>query len=153
MGNQWRTIKNAYVDFYRGVRYGRSNYEGAMDVHSRMMAKYPEVPDWWFLCILGISFTLGCIFLHIFPLDTPVWLVPLILAINLVFAVPISYVSATTGTNLGLGSLVQVITGFVLPNNPNAYLFGQALGSWAIAGYGDNYVQDQKMAHYCKSVC
>lgn len=50
----------------------------------------------------------------------------------------------------GLGSLVQIITGFILPNNPNAFLFGQTLGSWALAGYGDNYVQDQKMAHYCK---
>jgi hypothetical protein len=79
-----------------------------------------------------------------------VWLVFLIIAVNLVFAVPLSFLSATTGTNLGLGSLIQIITGFLLPNNPNAFLFGQTLGSWALAGYGDNYVQDQKMAHYCK---
>jgi len=72
------------------------------------------------------------------------------IAINLVFAVPLSFLSATTGTNLGLGSLIQIITGFILPNNPNAFLFAQTLGSWALAGYGDNYVQDQKMAHYCK---
>jgi hypothetical protein len=72
------------------------------------------------------------------------------IGINLVFAVPLSFLSATTGTNLGLGSLIQVITAFVLPGNPNAFLFAQTLGSWALAGYGDNYVQDQKMAHYCK---
>jgi hypothetical protein len=64
--------------------------------------------------------------------------------------VPLSSLSATTGTNLGLGALIQVITGFLLPGNRNAYLYGQTLGSWALAGYGDNYVQDQKMAHYCK---
>ena len=58
--------------------------------------------------------------------------------------------SATTGTNLGLGSLIQVLTGYMLPGNPNAFLFAQTLGSWALAGYGDNYVQDQKMAHYVK---
>jgi len=58
--------------------------------------------------------------------------------------------SATTGSNLGLGSLIQVITGYLLPDNPNAFLFSQSLGSWALAGYADNYVQDQKMAHYCK---
>lgn len=150
MGNQWRTMKNAYVDFYRGLRFGRGNFEGAMDVHSRLMAKYPEVPDWWFLGILSGSFILACVFLHVFALDTPVWLVPVILGINLIFAVPNSFLSATTGTNLSLGSLIQVVTGFALPDNPNAYLFGQTLGSWAIAGYGDNYVQDQKMAHYCK---
>jgi OPT family oligopeptide transporter len=72
------------------------------------------------------------------------------IGINLVFAVPLSFLSATTGTNLGLGALIQVITGYMLPGNPNAFLFSQTLGSWALAGYGDNYVQDQKMAHYVK---
>jgi len=45
MGNQWRTMRNAFKDFYDGLRHGKSNYAGAMDVHSRLMAKYPEVPD------------------------------------------------------------------------------------------------------------
>lgn len=150
MGNQWKTIGKAYVDFYQGLRRGKGNYEGAMDVHSRTMSKYKEVPDWWFLLILAGAIVVSVIFLEIYPLDTPVWLVFLMIGINLVFAVPLSFLSATTGTNLGLGSLIQVITGYILPGNPNAFLFGQTLGSWALAGYGDNYVQDQKMAHYCK---
>lgn len=150
MGNQWRTMSKAYVDFYKGLRYGKGNYEGAMDVHSRQMSKYPEVPDWWFLIILLGAIVVSIVFLKIYPLDTPVWLVFLMIAINLVFAVPLSFLSATTGTNLGLGALIQVITGYMLPGNTNAFLFAQTLGSWALAGYGDNYVQDQKMAHYCK---
>lgn len=93
---------------------------------------------------------LSIIFLEIYPLDTPIWLTFILLGINLIFAVPLSFLSATTGTNLGLGSLIQVITGFVLPGNPNAYLYGQTLGSWALAGYSDNYVQDNKLAHYSK---
>jgi OPT family small oligopeptide transporter len=150
MFNQWKTIGQAYVDFYKGLRHGKGNYEGAMDVHSRLMARYPEVPDWWFLAILVGAVIVSVVFLTIYPLDTPVWVVFLMIGINLVFAVPLSFLSATTGTNLGLGSLIQVITGYLLPGNPNAFLFSQTLGSWALAGYGDNYVQDQKMAHYCK---
>jgi OPT family oligopeptide transporter len=150
MVNQWKTVSTAFVDFYQGLRRGKGNYEGAMDVHSRLMAKYKEVPDWWFLLILSAAIIVSVIFLKIYPLDTPVWLVFLMIGINLVFAVPLSFLSATTGTNLGLGSLIQVITGFMLPSNPNAFLFAQTVGSWALAGYGDNYVQDQKMAHYCK---
>jgi OPT family oligopeptide transporter len=150
MLNQWSTVSEAYVNFYKGLRHGRSNYEGAMDVHSRLMSKYKEVPDWWFIVILTVAVIISIVFLKIYPLDTPVWLVFLVIGINLVFAVPLSLLSATTGTNLGLGSLIQVITGFMLPNNPNAFLFAQTLGSWALAGYGDNYVQDQKMAHYVK---
>lgn len=150
MFNQWKTVSRAYVDFYQGLRRGKGNYEGATDIHNRLMSKYPEVPDWWFLLILVAAIVVSIIFLRIYPLDTPVWLVFLMIGINLVFAVPLSFLSATTGTNLGLGSLIQVITGFILPGNPNAFLFAQTLGSWALAGYGDNYVQDQKMAHYCK---
>ncbi|RDW82268.1 OPT-domain-containing protein [Coleophoma cylindrospora] len=150
MGNQWSTVSTAYVDFYKGLRYGKGNYEGTMDVHSRLMSKYKEVPDWWFLLILLAAIVVSIVFLEVYPLDTPVWLTFLMIGINLVFAVPLSFLSATTGTNLGLGALIEIITGFVLPNNPNAFLFGQTLGSWALAGYGDNYVQDQKMAHYCK---
>ncbi|CAH0018934.1 unnamed protein product [Clonostachys rhizophaga] len=149
MFNQWKTIGAAYVDFYKGLRHGKGNYEGAMDVHSRLMSRHPEVPDYWFILILVAAVVVSVIFLKIFPLDTPVWLVFLVIGINLVFAVPLSFLSATTGTNLGLGSLIQVITGFLLPGNPNAFLFSQTLGGWALAGYGDNYVQDQKMAHYC----
>lgn len=98
------------------------------------MARYPEVPDWWFLLILVLAIVLSVIFLEIYDLATPVWLTFLVIGINLVFAVPLSFLSATTGTNLGLGSLIQVITGFVLPGNYNAYLYAQTLGSWALAG-------------------
>ncbi|KAM3562274.1 hypothetical protein ARSEF4850_002843 [Beauveria asiatica] len=150
MVNQWKTMSKAYVDFYRGLRHGKGNYDDAMDVHNRTMRKYKEVPDWWFMALLAITIALSVVWIEIYPLGIPVWLIFLLIAINLVFAVPLSFLSATTGTNLGLGALIQIITGYLLPNNPNAFLFSQALGSWALAGYGDNYVQDQKMAHYCK---
>jgi len=149
MGNQWKTIRKAYVDFWKGLTKGQGNFENAKDIWSRRMARYPEVPDWWFLIILAASIVAGCIFLKVYPLHTPIWLIFLMIAINLVFAVPLSLLSAMTGTNLSLGALIQVITGYALPNNPNAFLFSQTLGSWALAGYADNYVQDQKMAHYC----
>ena len=143
-------MSKAFVDFYQGLRHGKGNYEGAMDVHSRLMSRYKEIPDWWFLLLLLGAVVLSIIWCQIFPTDTPVYLVFMLLGINLVFAIPLSFLSATTGTNLGLGSLIEVITGYMLPGNPNAFLFAQTLGSWALAGYGDNYVQDQKMAHYCK---
>lgn len=94
------------------------------------------VPDWWFLVILLAAIVLSIIFLEIYPLDTPIWLTFVLIGINLIFAVPLSFLSATTGTNLGLGALIQVITGFILPGNANAYLYAQTLGSWALAGYG-----------------
>jgi hypothetical protein len=53
MFNQWSTVSTAFVDFYKGLRYGKKNYsENSMDIHTRLMSKYKEVPDWWFLLIL-----------------------------------------------------------------------------------------------------
>jgi OPT family small oligopeptide transporter len=150
MFNQWRTVRDGFVNFYHGLTKGRGNYENAMDVHSRLMAKYPEVPDWWFLLILLICIVLAIVFVEIFPVDSPVWLIFLLLAFNILFMIPLSILTATTGTDFGLNNLLQIVTGFALPNNPQAFLFSQTLGGWAIAGHGDNYVQDQKMAHYCK---
>jgi hypothetical protein len=117
-------MTHAFVDFYKGLRYGKGNYAGnMMDVHSLLMSKYKGIPDWWFLLILVGAIIVSIIFLKIFPTDTPVWLQILMIAINIVFAVPLSFLSATTGTNLGLGALVQVITGCILLNNPNAFLY------------------------------
>ena len=146
MGSQWRTVSRAYRDLWRGLRHPRaragSGLAAAGDVHARAMARYPEVPDWWFLAVLAAAAAVAVAFVRVYPVDTPVWLVFLLLGLNLVFAVPLSLLSATTGTNLGLGSLVQVLTGYLLPGSPGAFLFGQTLGSWALAGHGDNYVQD-----------
>jgi hypothetical protein len=150
MVNQWLTIKNAYVDFYKGLRYGKGNYEGTTDVHSRLMSRYKEVPDWWFLFILLACIVLSIIFLKIYPLEVPIWVTFLVIGINLVFLIPLTILVSTTATNLALGGLIQVITGFAIPNNPNAFLYAQTLGSWALSGYSENYVQDQKMAHYAK---
>jgi hypothetical protein len=72
MGNQWKTISVAFVDFYKGLRYGKGNYENQMDIHSRLMSKYKEVPDWWFLVILGGALLLSIIFLKIYDLNSPV---------------------------------------------------------------------------------
>ncbi|KAG9244533.1 oligopeptide transporter protein [Calycina marina] len=139
MVNQWKTVSTPYVHFYNGLRHGKVNYEEAMDVHSRLMAKHPELPGWWFLVILFAAIIVSIISLEIYPLKTPIWLVFLMIAIKLIFALPLSFLSASTGTNLGLGTLTQIITGFILPNNPNAFLFAQTLGSSAL-----------NMAHYCK---
>jgi hypothetical protein len=92
--NQWRTIRKSFIDFYHGLRYGKSNYAGATDIHSRRMAEYKEVPDWWFMLILGITIILGFIFCHIFPLGVPEWTIMVPIAINLVFMVPLSILTA-----------------------------------------------------------
>lgn len=69
-----------------------------MDVHSRLMQKYKQVPEWWFQVIL-----IGTIVLSVFAceyykdqLQLPWWGVLLACAVALVFTLPIGVISATT---------------------------------------------------------
>ena len=76
------------------MRYGKSNYAGATDIHCRRMAEYKEVPDWWFMSILGFTIVLGMVFSHIYPLGVPEWTILIPMLVNLVFMVPLSILTA-----------------------------------------------------------
>lgn len=93
-GNQWRTIRGAFIDFYKGLRYGKGNYEDATDVYSRNMSRFKEVPDWWFLIILSGTLTLAFVFCKIYPIGVPEWLVLLPFAVNLCFMIPLAVLTA-----------------------------------------------------------
>lgn len=129
--------------------FRRSNFADFKDPHSRMMAEYEEVPDYYFLIILIISLVLGIICVEIYPTNTPVWGIFFTIGINFVFLVPLVLVFAVTGQQLGLNVLVELIVGYALPGNGTALMTLKAFG-YNIDGQADNYISDQKMLHYAK---
>ncbi|KAG2734253.1 hypothetical protein G9P44_002259 [Scheffersomyces stipitis] len=142
----WRSIKSVYYsckDFRRGA------YEGFGDPHSKMMTAYKEVPDWPFFVILVISLVLAIICVKIYPAETPVWGLFFALGINFVFLIPITAVYSRTGFGFGLNVLVELIVGYAIPGNGLALNFIKAFG-YNIDGQAQNYITDQKMAHYAK---
>lgn len=69
-----------------------------MDVHSRLMKVYKQVPMWWFLAILVVNIALifyACIHYEE-TLQLPWWGVLLACAIAILFTLPIGVISATT---------------------------------------------------------
>ncbi|CAH6723725.1 oligopeptide transporter 2 [[Candida] jaroonii] len=139
-------LKQLYKSF-RNIR--RSNFEGFNDPHSRMMSQYKEVPDWWFGIVLVISLVLAIICVKVYPAETPVWGIFFALAINFVFLIPLTSIYATTGFSFGLNVLVELIVGYAIPGNGLALNFIKAFG-YNITGQAENYITDQKMAHYAK---
>ncbi|ODV63163.1 Opt2p [Ascoidea rubescens DSM 1968] len=127
----------------------RSNFEGFTDPHSRMMAKYKEVPDWWFLIIVIVSLVFAILAVSLYPTHTPVWLIFMAFGMNIVFLIPFALIYSTTGFSLGLNVLVELICGYALPGNGVALMTIKALG-YNIGGQADNYISNQKMAHYSK---
>ena len=72
------------------------------DVHTRLMRKYPEAPDWWY----GVMFlvTVGISFASIYGWDTGLtwWALIIAFLISLVWILPIGMVWAITNVELGL---------------------------------------------------
>ena len=50
-------------------QYGRY----ANDPHCKMMAHYPDVPDWWFITILVVSTLFAIAAVWFYPVETPIW--------------------------------------------------------------------------------
>ncbi|KAK6464731.1 OPT oligopeptide transporter protein-domain-containing protein [Scheffersomyces coipomensis] len=145
----YATVK-ALKGVYSGiVNYRKSTFEGFTDPHTTMMTAYPEVPDWAFIVILIISLVLAIICVEIYPAETPVWGLFFALGINFIFLIPITAVYARTGFSFGLNVLVELIVGYALPGNGLALNFIKAFG-YNIDGQAQNYITDQKMAHYVK---
>ncbi|KAK7681140.1 hypothetical protein QCA50_015755 [Cerrena zonata] len=126
-----------------------STYEGFNDPHSRMMARYKEVPEWCFLCVLVISIVLAILCVELYPTETPVWGIFFAVGINFVFLTPITTIYSVTGFLFGLNVLVELIVGYALPGNGLALMFIKALG-YNIDGQADNFISNQKMGHYAK---
>ncbi|KAJ8143157.1 hypothetical protein OY671_003715 [Metschnikowia pulcherrima] len=147
---QWTHIKFAFGGLWGAIRnFRKSTYEGYHDTYSKSMRKYKEVPEWCFFIVLIISIVLAIICVEVYPMETPVWSIFFAVGINFVFLIPLTLIYSITGFSFGLNVLVELIVGYALPGNGLALMFVKALG-YNIDGQAQNYITDQKMAHYLR---
>ncbi|KAK7203579.1 OPT oligopeptide transporter protein-domain-containing protein [Myxozyma melibiosi] len=147
----WRLIASCFKDFWKSVRYGRSNYDAQQDPHCRMMAKYKEVPDWYYLVILFLSFVFGVVCVEVYRTEskTAVYGIVVTIIVSIVFLIPISIIQATTGFQMSISVMSEMIAGFMFPGNGLANLVLKCYG-YQTEKQAETYVIDQKMAHYAK---
>lgn len=69
-----------------------------MDIHTRLMSRYRQVPEWWFWLILvvNIAATITACEYYNDQLQLPWWGVLLACAIAIVFTLPIGIITAIT---------------------------------------------------------
>ena len=143
-------VRECFHHIYHMMDDTTSMYDGFDDPFTNMMRNYAEVPDWWFLFIVLVSFIFAIILLTQYPdLNTPVWTIFFVIGLNLVFLIPMTYLYAISGTTEGLNVLTELIVGYALPGHPEALMFVKAFG-YNINGQADNYISDQKMGLYAK---
>lgn len=73
-------------------------HDKKMDVHSKLMRRYDQVPQWWFTCILltNIVATLFVIEYFKSQLQLPWWAFLLACGLAFFFTLPIGVITATT---------------------------------------------------------
>lgn len=163
----WPQISMAARNMWRTVRRGGSLYDGNDDAHTRMIRVYKETPEWWFFCVLVGAFALGVSAITAYPTHTPWWALLAVVAINGLFLIPSAIMAASANVTMSVGLFFQMISGVVFAGNPEANMISNAFASSFNSQTGtssrmrgqaqqltvrltDNYISDQKMAHYAK---
>ncbi|KAJ4776593.1 oligopeptide transporter [Rhynchospora pubera] len=125
--------------------------EKKMDVHTRLMSKYKQVPEWWFVCILisNIALTIFACEHYIDQLQLPWWGVLLACAIAIFFTLPIGIITATTNQAPGLNIITEYIMGYLYPGRPVANMCFKAYGYISVT-QALTFLQDFKLGHYMK---
>jgi len=119
------------------------------DVHLKLMRRYREAPEWWFLAIFVVSFVLGLIASIVYPTHLTWWAYIIAIVIGVVLIVPVGIIQAITNQQTGLNVITELIVSYMLPGRPVAMMMFKSFG-YMISYNGLQYVSDMKVGHYMK---
>lgn len=133
-------------DIWRRTRDARSEEP---DIHMKLMNKYKEAPEWWFMSIFALSFAFGMIASQVWATHLPWWAFIVCIALGAFFYIPIGTIQAITNQQTGLNVITEMVVGYMLPGRPIAMMMFKCWG-YMMTFYGLNYISDMKVGHYMK---
>ncbi|KAK9990167.1 hypothetical protein SO802_025152 [Lithocarpus litseifolius] len=125
--------------------------EKNMDVHSKLMRKYKQVPQWWFMCLLLVNIvaTICAFQFYNDQLQLPWWGILLACSLALFFTLPVGVITATTNQTPTLNVITEYIIGYLYPGYPVANICFKVYGYISLK-QGIGFLQDFKLGHYMK---
>ncbi|KAM0747306.1 OPT-domain-containing protein [Meredithblackwellia eburnea MCA 4105] len=119
------------------------------DVHLRLMKQYDEVPDWWYGSFLVFMTLISIFVATAWGTILPVWALLLALFIGFVYVIPGGYVFALSTQQIVINTLVQLISGHVMPGNA---IGGMVFKTYAMVSQNSamQFIQGLKIGHYMK---
>ncbi|KAG0042457.1 hypothetical protein BGZ83_000441 [Gryganskiella cystojenkinii] len=140
-----------------GVFHGReivANWRAAVgthkvDVHTKMMKAYPEVPQWWYASFYVVMAALSIVCCHVYNLQLPWWGLLVALAMGWIMTFPLCALYAITGAGPGLNVLTELVCGYMLPGRAIANMVFKCYGYMAM-NQCQNMLIDLKLGHYMK---
>ncbi|KAI1173495.1 OPT family small oligopeptide transporter [Nemania sp. FL0916] len=119
------------------------------DIHMKMMKKYEDAPDWWYVALLLGSIALGLGTALGYDTQLPWWTFFVSLLLALVFVIPTGMILAIFNILLSLNVVSPFLAGFIIPGRPIGVMVFKVF-SVITLGQAQVYSGDLKLAHYMK---
>ncbi|KAH6659271.1 OPT oligopeptide transporter [Truncatella angustata] len=119
------------------------------DVHMKLMSKYPEVSEIWYLAVLLVAAAFGFAGILGWPTYTTAATVPYGVLLALIFVLPVGIIKAMTGIEVTLNVLAEFIGGMFAQGNALAMNYFKSFG-YVTCAHAVGFANDLKMAHYLK---
>ncbi|KAK0544400.1 hypothetical protein OC846_006082 [Tilletia horrida] len=131
------------------ARQWKASLKQEADIHARLMSRYKEVPNSWYLAVFVVSFVLALATILAWPTNMPWWALVVALLISAVFTLPCGIVTAITNLQVGLNVPSELIIGYMLPGRPVAMMIFKTFG-YVASAQGISFLSDAKLGHYMK---
>ncbi|KAJ7765070.1 OPT oligopeptide transporter [Mycena maculata] len=144
------TITHAFLFFRKQIwTQSRRAMHEQPDIHARLMAVYPQVPEWWYAIIFVSMFVCGVVSIEVWKTAFPVQYFILALVIAFLYIIPIGMIQAITNQQVGLNVITELIIGYALPGHPIAMMMFKTWGYITMA-QALTFTADFKLGHYMK---
>lgn len=127
----------------------RTSRDQEPDIHLKLVKKYVDAPDWWYvaLCLASVALGLGTVLGYDSQLPWWAFLISVIMA--LIFVIPTAMILGISNIQLSLNVISPFIAGYMLPGRPIAVMVFKVFSTITL-GQAQIYSGDLKLAHYMK---
>jgi OPT family small oligopeptide transporter len=144
------TLTHSFLYFRKQIwTQSRRAMHEQPDIHARLMAVYPQVPEWWYAIIFVVMFAFGVVSIEVWDTKFPVQYFILALVISFFYVIPIGMIQAITNQQVGLNVIAELIIGYALPGRPVAMMLFKTWGYITMA-QALTFTSDFKLGHYMK---
>ncbi|EIM86112.1 OPT oligopeptide transporter [Stereum hirsutum FP-91666 SS1] len=128
----------------------RNATSGGEDIHKRLMNRYKNVPEWWYMIVTVVTLGLGIFTIRFWDTQLPVWgFVVVAWGIGVVMMIPEGILQGTTNQRVFLNIITELIAGYAWPGKPLANMMIKFYGYNAVK-HGMDFAQDLKLGQYMK---
>ncbi|KAJ3255849.1 hypothetical protein HK103_005862, partial [Boothiomyces macroporosus] len=146
-------IVHFFLHYYQGLRKRMEQKDSVTDIHTKMMEKYEKVPYVWYIGFLLVMLLCSMFALNVstsdFQLLGDFWVIPLSIAMAVVFIVPVGILRAVANQSISLNVISEMVMGYLKPGYPIANAAFKAYTTTTL-DQSLNYLAQLKLAYYMK---